>query len=58
MMIAESRKTGDGLIKDIRELRNAPIHHWNRYWQDRAFFTAWRHGAGKNHWYHWNRGCF
>lgn len=58
LMIKESRQTKDGLIKDIKELRGKPIHHWNRYWQDRAFFTAWRHGAGKKHWYHWNRPCF
>ena len=51
MMIAESRKTSDGLIKEARELRSKPIHHWNRYWQDRAFWTAFRFGAGKKHWY-------
>lgn len=41
--------------KDQREevlaLRDKPIHKWSPYWQDAAFFTAWRHGEGKQHWY-------
>ncbi len=50
MMIHESRENGDGLISEIRELRNKPISEWNRYYQDRAFWTAWQHGAGAKHW--------
>jgi len=34
----------------IKSLRKYPIAKWSRYWQDRAFYTAWRHGAGKHHW--------
>lgn len=54
------RQWRDGLVwmmlkeggnkKEIRALRSKPIHHWNRYYQDRAFFTAWRHGQGRHHW--------
>ena len=39
-----------GNKKEIRSLRDIPINEWNRYYQDRAFFTAWRHGEGKKHW--------
>lgn len=60
MMIAESKQTGDGLIPTIKKLRKKPIHRWNRYFQDRAFYTALRHGKGL---FHWNAtvkgtGCF
>jgi hypothetical protein len=34
----------------IKDLRDRPIATWSRYWQDRAFYTAWRHGAGAHHW--------
>lgn len=50
MMLKESSKTKDGLYKDIKKLFNSPIHSWSRYYQDRAFFTAWRHGEGAKHW--------
>jgi len=39
-----------GNTKEIKSLRDIPINEWNRYYQDRAFFTAWRHGEGKKHW--------
>jgi hypothetical protein len=39
-----------GDTKEIKSLRDVPINEWNRYYQDRAFFTAWRHGEGKKHW--------
>jgi len=39
-----------GNTKEIKSLRDSPINKWNRYYQDRAFFTAWRHGEGKKHW--------
>lgn len=50
MMIAESKKTGDGLIGEAKKLRKKPIHKWSRYWQDRAFYTALRGGKGIHHW--------
>lgn len=34
----------------IKDLRRYPIAKWSRYWQDRAFYTAWRHGEGRHHW--------
>ena len=40
-----------GNKKEIKSLRHKPIHKWNRYYQDRAFYTAWRHGEGKKHWH-------
>ena len=36
--------------KEMDALRDKPIHHWSRYYQDRAFWTAWRKGEGKKHW--------
>jgi hypothetical protein len=60
MMIAESKKTGDGLVNEAKKLRKKPIHKWNRYWQDRAFYTALRNGKGLHHWRHQvpGTGCF
>lgn len=40
-----------GNKKEIKALRNKPIHKWNRYYQDRAFYTAWRNGEGAKHWH-------
>jgi len=37
-------------IAKINELMHTPVVHWNRYWQDRAFWTIWRKGKGKRHW--------
>ena len=53
MMIKESKKTDDDLDPFLRDLFDVHITQWNRYFQDRAFFTAlnfegkW---AGKKHW--------
>ena len=57
MMIKESRATGDGLIGDIKALRAQPIEDWNRYYQDRAFYTAWRNGKGAKHWNQTRHNC-
>lgn len=46
-----------GNKKEIRSLRDKPIHKWSRYYQDRAFFTAWRHGEGKKHWHYPGSNC-
>ena len=44
--------------KEVKALRDKPIHKWNRYWQDAAFWTVWRHGKGAKHWYLGGRlGC-
>ena len=50
MMLKESKATGDGLAVEIRKLIHVPIRKWSRYYQDRAFYTAWRHGKGAKHW--------
>lgn len=53
MMIKESKKSKDGLIPKIKKLRTKPIVKWNRYYQDRAFFTAMNINgkwSGKHHW--------
>ena len=50
MMIDESLETGDGLESKARALFKIPISKWNRYWQDRAFYTALQGGKGLKHW--------
>lgn len=56
MLLPEHRKLG--LTSEVKALRDKPIHKWNRYWQDAAFYTAWRHSEGKHHWYLGGRlGC-
>jgi len=57
MMIRESRSTADGLISEIKALRQHPIQEWNRYFQDRAFYTAWNNGRGADHWNLTRHGC-
>lgn len=49
MLLPEARKAG--LEDEVESLRDIPIHKWNRYWQDAAFYTAWRHGEGAKHWH-------
>lgn len=44
------REMGDEGITMLRALREVPPDKWNRYWQDRAFWTIWRGGQGKKHW--------
>lgn len=36
--------------KEVKQLRKKPIHEWDRYWQDAAFWVAWRKGGGRHHW--------
>ena len=58
MMLKESKQKNDGLKKEIRTLFNKPINTWSRYYQDRAFFTAWQHGRGSHHWYYPGHRCY
>jgi hypothetical protein len=54
MLMPEHKHMRDELL----DLRDIPINKWNRYWQDAAFFTAWRHGEGSKHWhYKGSLGC-
>lgn len=43
---------------EVKALRDKPIHKWSRYWQDAAFYTAWRHGDGKHHWNYSGGNCW
>ena len=47
-----------GNVKEIKSLRKKSIQHWSRYYQDRAFFTAWRHGEGRHHWAYPGSRCY
>lgn len=33
-----------------RTLRRTPMNQWSIYWQDRAFWTIWDMGRGREHW--------
>jgi hypothetical protein len=51
MMQAEVRKEmGAEGVKIVEALRRTTPNNWNRYWQDRAFWTIWRSGSGAHHW--------
>lgn len=56
MMQPEVKKDfGPQAAAVVAKLRKIPTQKWNRYWQDRAFFTIWRDGKGRSHWP--LRGC-
>jgi len=44
------REMGDEGVAIVKALRKLTPNKWNRYWQDRAFWTIWRNGSGSNHW--------
>jgi hypothetical protein len=50
MMPEVRRELGDSGVEMLKHLRKLPTQQWNRYWQDRAFWTIWRDGNGKHHW--------
>jgi hypothetical protein len=52
MLLPEHRKLG--LADEVKALRSKPIHHWNRYWQDAAFWTVIT--ARPHNWRHWQGG--
>lgn len=45
-------------VKEVRKLRDKPIHHWSRYWQDAAFWVAWQRGKGRSHWSLQQKECW
>jgi cell division protein FtsN len=58
-MRAEVRKEmGQPGVALLDGMRKQPTQTWNRYWQDRAFWTIWRDGKGKGHWSGGAWGCF
>lgn len=52
MLLPEHRR--HGLAKEVKALRDKPIHRWNRYWQDAAFWTVIE--AKPGNWRHWQGG--
>ena len=51
MMMKEVRaEMGPKGVAIVKELFNTKSHLWNRYWQDRAFWTIWAKGEGRRHW--------
>jgi hypothetical protein len=58
-MTREVRKEmGAEGVAILKKLRKTPHHKWNRYWQDRAFWTIWDKGNGKHHWRGGGQNCF
>ena len=53
MMMKEVRKEmgseGVAILKEFLK-KKKKSHLWNRYWQDRAFWTIWARGEGRGHW--------
>jgi hypothetical protein len=58
MMQREVKKEMPEAVSQVKRLRKIPTQQWNRYWQDRAFWTIWRKGKGKHHWRTNYRPCF
>lgn len=51
MMMKEVRaEMGPKGVAILKELFTTKTHLWNRYWQDRAFWTIWAKGDGRRHW--------
>ena len=51
MMQKEVRdEYGPAGVNIVQALRKVTPDKWNRYWQDRAFWTIWRNGEGADHW--------
>jgi hypothetical protein len=48
------REMGEEGVAIVEALRELTPNRWNRYWQDRAFWTIWRDGEGASH---WRGGC-
>lgn len=59
MMTKEVRREmGAEGVAIVKKLRKTPHQTWNRYWQDRAFWTIWAKGDGKHHWRGGGKNCF
>ncbi len=51
MMMKEVRaEMGPKGVAILKDLFTTKSHLWNRYWQDRAFWTIWAKGKGRSHW--------
>lgn len=51
------REMGEEGVAILQALRKLTPDKWNRYWQDRAFWTIWRDGEGAGHWSGGGHGC-
>lgn len=52
-----AKEMGPRAAAEVKKLRKIPTQKWNRYWQDRAFWTIWRKGKGASHWHGGARRC-
>ncbi len=51
MMMKEVRaEMGPKGVAIVKQLFKTSYHLWNRYWQDRSFWTIWAKGEGRRHW--------
>ena len=50
MQLEVKKEMGKDGVLLVKKLRDKPMNKWNRYWQDRAFWTIWAKGKGKHHW--------
>ncbi len=51
------REMGDEGVAIVAALRETTPNNWNRYWQDRAFWTIWHAGSGAGHWNGGSHNC-
>jgi hypothetical protein len=52
------KEMGPEGVAILKALRDIPPNRWNRYWQDRAFYTVWHGGDGKGNWRGGGLNCF
>ena len=53
-----AKEMGDEGVAIVKALRKTTPNNWNRYWQDRAFWTIWNDGNGAGHWRGGGLNCF
>jgi hypothetical protein len=53
-----AKELGAEGVAIVKALRGKNPNSWNRYWQDRAFWTIWANGNGKHHWSGGGLNCF
>lgn len=50
MQAEVAKEMGPEGVALVKALRQTTPNNWNRYWQDRAFWTIWHGGDGAGHW--------
>ena len=53
-----AKEMGAEGVAIVKALRKTTPNNWNRYWQDRAFWTIWNDGNGAGHWRGGGLNCF